>query len=75
MHISKFDLYRSEWLDLVFDDRNKEYGAYDLRKHYSGNLIKAMGITFFGIALLFIVDLISRGLYPSQLGPGRSSGS
>jgi periplasmic protein TonB len=54
MHISKFDLYRSEWLELVFDDRNKEYGAYDLRKHYSGNLVKAMGITFVGVSLLFI---------------------
>jgi protein TonB len=54
MHISKFDLYRTEWLDLVFDDRNKEYGAYDLRKHYAGNLVKAMGIAFAGIALLFI---------------------
>jgi len=54
MHISKFDLYRSEWLELVFDDRNKEYGAYDLRKHYAGNLVKAMGITFFSITLLFV---------------------
>ncbi|MDB5137642.1 MAG: energy transducer TonB [Mucilaginibacter sp.] len=54
MLISKFDLYKPEWLELVFDDRNKEYGAYDLRKHYAGNLVKAMGITFFSVALLFI---------------------
>ncbi|MGZ3814881.1 MAG: TonB family protein [Mucilaginibacter sp.] len=54
MLISKFDLYRSEWLELVFDDRNKEYGAYDLRKHYAGNLVKAMGISFAGISLLFL---------------------
>ncbi len=46
MNISKFDLYKSEWLELVFDDRNKEYGAYDLRKHYADNMLKAMGITF-----------------------------
>jgi protein TonB len=43
---TKFDLYKSEWLDLVFDDRNKAYGAYDLRHHYAGTLNKAMGITF-----------------------------
>ncbi|TFF39783.1 energy transducer TonB [Mucilaginibacter psychrotolerans] len=43
---TKFDLYKSEWLDLVFDDRNKAYGAYDLRHHYSGTLNKAMGIAF-----------------------------
>ena len=49
---SKSDLYRTEWLDLVFDDRNKEYGAYDLRKHYGGNMMKAMGIAFAGVAVL-----------------------
>jgi protein TonB len=54
MLISKFDLCRPEWLELVFNDRNKEYGAYDLRKHYSANLLKAMGIAFFSIALLFV---------------------
>jgi protein TonB len=52
MLISKFNLYRTEWLDLVFDDRNKEYGAYDLRQHYAKNMIVAMGITFLGIGLL-----------------------
>jgi len=49
---SKFDLYRSEWLELVFENRNKEYGAYDLRQHYADNMVRAMAITFFGIALL-----------------------
>jgi protein TonB len=54
MVTAKFDLYRPEWLELVFDDRNKAYGAYDLRSHYAGNLVKAMGITFFSVALLMI---------------------
>ncbi|MDB4918329.1 energy transducer TonB [Mucilaginibacter sp.] len=52
MLISKFNLYKTEWLDLVFDDRNKEYGAYYLRQHYASNMIKAMGIAFFSIAVL-----------------------
>lgn len=55
MFISKFDLYRSGWLELVFDDRNKSYGAYDLRKHYASNMLKAMGIAFLGISALFII--------------------
>jgi len=29
---SKLDLFKAEWLDVVFENRNKEYGAYDLRK-------------------------------------------
>jgi protein TonB len=53
MLISKFDLYKSEWLELVFDNRNKDYGAYYLRQHYAGNMVKAIGITFLSILLLF----------------------
>ena len=29
---SKLDIFKKEWLDVVFANRNKEYGAYDLRK-------------------------------------------
>lgn len=50
MLISKFDLYKSEWLELVFDDRNKDYGAYELRNHYPRTLAAAMAITFLSIA-------------------------
>jgi protein TonB len=58
MLISKFDLYKTEWLDLVFDDRNKEYGAYNLRRHYAGNMVRAMGIAFFSIAVLCGVSIL-----------------
>lgn len=54
MAIAKFDLYNPEWLELVFDNRNKDYGAYDLRKHYAGTLLKAMGITFFSVGVAII---------------------
>jgi protein TonB len=49
MLISKFNLYNAEWLDVVFANRNKEYGAYYLRQSYAGNLVKAMLITFFSV--------------------------
>ena len=52
MLTSKFDLYKNEWLDLVFDDRNKAYGAYDLRHNYANNMVKAMLITFFSVGVL-----------------------
>ncbi|MGZ3872415.1 MAG: energy transducer TonB [Mucilaginibacter sp.] len=58
MLISKFDLYKTEWLDLVFDDRNKAYGAYSLRRNYAGTMVKAMGITFFGVAVLCGASII-----------------
>lgn len=48
---SKFDLYKTEWLDLVFADRNKSYGAYDLRIHYGDNMLKALAITMLGFTV------------------------
>ncbi|MFI5162886.1 MAG: energy transducer TonB [Sphingobacteriales bacterium] len=52
----KFDLYRSEWLELVFDDRNKAYGAYELRQHYDNTLLKALGFTVLPIVFLFLLS-------------------
>ncbi|MDN5289318.1 MAG: TonB family protein [Mucilaginibacter sp.] len=60
MNITKFDLYNAEWLDLVFDHRNKEYGAYDLRKHYGSNMVKAMGLALAGVAVLVAASIIFR---------------
>jgi len=54
MLISKFDLCKFEWLELVFAKRNKEYGAYYIRQHHDGYMAKAMGITFFGITAAFL---------------------
>jgi protein TonB len=58
MNISKFNLYNAEWLDLVFDHRNKAYGAYELRQHYSRTMSKAMGLTFAGLAVLIAASVI-----------------
>jgi protein TonB len=60
MTFTKFNLYNAEWLDLVFDHRNKEYGAYNLRQHYGTNMVKAMGIAFGGIAVLVAASIIFR---------------
>ena len=35
---------KADWLDLLFDGRNKEYGAYDLRKNYNRRLKKSIAI-------------------------------
>ena len=38
----KNDLYRTEWLELVFAARNKTYGAYELRQHNPCTTLKAL---------------------------------
>lgn len=51
MLISEFDLCKREWLSLVFKDRNQQYGAYELRNHYSDIMVKAMAATFLLVGL------------------------
>ena len=41
-------------LDLVFENRNKDYGAYELRKYYNKRIVKALIITT-SIAILFLL--------------------
>ena len=36
------DILRSDLLDILFEHRNKDYGAYELRKHYSRRLLIAI---------------------------------
>lgn len=67
MLTSKFDLYKSEWLDLVFAGRNKAYGAYELRQNYDRTVAKALGYTFMSIALLLGAALLSS--HPAAVVP------
>ena len=49
----KLDLLKNQWLEIVFEGRNKTYGAYDLRKSITKNTIRAfiIGTLFFGFAV------------------------
>lgn len=50
----------ADFLDILFDGRNKEYGAYELRKNYNKRLTTALLVTA-GVALLiFITVIVSR---------------
>ena len=40
--MAKIDLYDPKWIDMVFADKNKAYGAYQLRKGTAGRNIKAL---------------------------------
>jgi protein TonB len=42
-------------LDIMFDGRNKEYGAYELRKHYNKRLIEAIIGVIVIILLVWVV--------------------
>ena len=44
----------ADLLDIVFENRNKNYGAYNLRKFYGNRLGMALGITFLVAASAFV---------------------
>lgn len=53
--MSKVDVFNHGWIDLVFEGRNQEYGAYQLRKQDSKTTMLAL---FGGIAFLGFVSAI-----------------
>ena len=50
--MAKIDLYDPKWVDMVFAGKNKEYGAYQLRKGTSGRNIKSLMILVIAAALV-----------------------
>ena len=50
--MAKIDLYDPKWVEMVFAGKNKEYGAYQLRKGTSGRNIKALLILVIAAALV-----------------------
>jgi periplasmic protein TonB len=49
--MSKLNIYETSWIDLVFENRNKEYGAYHLRQEDTRTSFFAL---FIGISLLTV---------------------
>jgi protein TonB len=49
----------ADLLDIIFDGKNKTYGAYDLRKSYNSRLTKALIFTGALLLLIFIGSLVS----------------
>lgn len=50
--MAKIDLYDPKWVDMIFANRNKSYGAYVLRKGTSGRNIKALVILIVAAILI-----------------------
>src|SRR5882757_6532141 len=58
-------IMQADFLDILFEGKNKEYGAYDLRKTYNRRLTKAIG------SMLAVLLLLLIGYFVS----GRNSGN
>jgi len=53
-------ILKSDVLDILFENRNKAYGAYTLRREYNARLYKAIAITFTLAALLLLFSFDSK---------------
>ena len=55
----KLDLFKSQWLDVVFEGKNKSYGAYDLRKKSAKTALIALLVG----SLLFSFAIAAPGIF------------
>jgi protein TonB len=67
MFNSLINVYKTEWLDLVFADRNKNYGAYELRSKSSSIMTRALFVSGGLFLLLCFSPLIYAKLFPKEV--------
>lgn len=68
--MSKIDLIDNNWVELVFEGKNKEYGAYVLRKDTGKRNLQALGILlaiFLAIAIIVGVNIAVKSLAPKKV--------
>lgn len=46
---------QADYLDILYENRNKKYGGYELRNHYSQRALKSIGLVY-GLMSLFILN-------------------
>jgi periplasmic protein TonB len=51
-------ILKADVLDIIFENKNKSYGAYTLRKFYNNRLYKALGVMFSFVLVLCSFTLI-----------------
>ena len=56
----------ADFLDLLFEGKNKQYGAYDLRKTYSKRMTTALLVTLAVCLLIFLSTVLLKALTPKE---------
>lgn len=58
---------KTDYLDIIFENRNKEYGAYELRRAYDRRMTIAVSITFgIGMVILFSSFIFQNDLHETK---------
>lgn len=61
--MTQIDLISNEWSDLLFENRNKEYGAYVLRHQTSARNIKSILVVLIAFALVMAFMVVKNTYY------------
>lgn len=64
--MEKSAILSADFLDIVFEGRNKEYGAYELRRTYNKRLRVSVGVMLSVTLLLCIGQLLASGQNPDD---------
>lgn len=59
----------ADFLDIIFDDRNKEYGAYELRKTYQNRVTKSLVFTGLFVLLAFTGVVLANKISSKESSP------
>lgn len=60
-------IYSDKWIDLVFENRNKEYGAYQLRHENPKTTLKALGLGVLLLTFLVSIPMFINGYKTSPI--------
>ena len=66
MNQFKSAIYGDGWLGIIFNGRNKDYGAYQLRHHSDEHLFRAFLISVVGFVALFLAPTAYKSLFPAK---------
>ncbi|HWS60370.1 MAG TPA: energy transducer TonB [Flavobacterium sp.] len=55
--MSRLSIYETRWIDLIFENRNKKYGAYQLRRDCVKSSFTAL---FMGLLFVFSIGIIAK---------------
>lgn len=64
--MAKNDLFKKDWLDVVFAGRNKQYGAYKLRLESPRTTLLALGSGLCLFALVFVAPTAISSLFDDE---------
>lgn len=67
--MSKLSIYENKWTDLVFENRNKEYGAYQLRQENPRTTVNALFMGLLLITALGSIPVLISKFKPQTVDP------